>query len=325
MRRGSAWPESSAATSSVVSVDRRCAVSLYDESLLRSPSIRSAMTASARRFGPRKSLGQHFLHDTRVVQRIIDAADLSPEDTVVEIGPGRGVLTRRLVQQAGRVIAVELDSQLCEELPPRLEFPENLQCVLGDAREVDLSGLAYGEAGRNPAGYKVVGNLPYYAANPIIRRTLESEEPPTLALFMVQREVAESMTAVPGNMRLLSVATQFYAEARVVCSVPPSAFRPPPKVRSSVVRLDVRAEPAVAVDDASGFFEVVRAGFSAPRKQLHNSLSHGLRVGTALGSAVLERAGIDGRRRPATLGIEEWAAVYQSWVELREGAECGGG
>ena len=272
------------------------------------------MTAHLR---PRKSLGQHFLADSRVVSRIVEAADLSPSDTVVEIGPGRGVLTRRLVQQAGRVVAVELDSRLCEELPGRLDFPANLRCVMADAREADLPALAAPSPDGTPGPYKVIGNLPYYAANPIVRRVLESSLPPSLALVMVQREVADSMTAAPGNMTLLSVATQCYAEARLVCSVPPSAFRPPPKVRSAVVRLDVRQCPVVAPAEREAFFEVVRAGFSAPRKQLHNSLSHGLGVEPRAGAAILERAGIDGKRRPATLSLEEWVSVAASCRETR--------
>ena len=282
------------------------------------------MNATLRHARPRKSLGQHFLHDSRVVQRIVDAAELSPDDTVVEIGPGRGVLTRRLVQLSGRVIAVELDPDLCRELPSRLDHPPNLGCVTGDAREIELPSLVVDGSGDATGRYKVVGNLPYYAANPIIRRTLECREPPSLALFMVQREVAESMTASPGSMGLLSVATQFYAEARMVCSVPPAAFRPAPKVRSAVVRLDIRRVAAVSVHNREEFFAVVRAGFSAPRKQLHNSLSHGLGIKTSLGAAVLERAAIDGRRRPATLSLEEWAEIYRSWRKLQEEGGSGG-
>ncbi len=274
------------------------------------------MSVTARRPGPRKSLGQHFLSDSRVVSRIVDAAELSPDDTVVEIGPGRGVLTRRLVQGAGRVVAVELDARLCEELPARLGFPSNLQCVLADAREADLPTLMASADVAASGRYKVVGNLPYYAANPIVRRVLESTPPPSMVLVMVQKEVADSMTAAPGRMSLLSVATQCYADARLVCSVPPAAFRPAPKVHSAVVRLNVREKPAVSPADRDAFFEVVRAGFSAPRKQLHNSLSHGLGVETKVGAATLERAGIDGRRRPATLSLDEWAAVCASWQEL---------
>ena len=276
------------------------------------------MNATPRASRPRKSLGQHFLHDSRVIQRIVDAADLSPADTVVEIGPGRGVLTRRLVQHAGNVIAIEIDQNLCQELPSRLDHPANLVSLMGDARKIDLPSLVSDHSEAAMPRYKVVGNLPYYAANPIIRRTLESSGPPSLALFMVQREVADSMTASPGSMGLLSVATQFYAQARQVCSVPPSAFRPQPKVHSAVIRLEIREEPAVKVDNREDFFEVVRAGFSAPRKQLHNSLSHGLGIRTTLGAAVLERAAVDGRRRPSTLSLGEWGGVYWAWQEMKE-------
>ena len=276
--------------------------------------------AAIRRYRPRKSLGQHFLSDSRVAARIIDAALLTPADTVVEIGPGRGVLTRRLVGKAGRVVALELDKRLCEELPSRLDFPENLHCVHADAREVDLPGLVGETSEDSGVGYKVIGNLPYYAANPIIRLTLESEPPPDLALFMVQKEVADSMTAQPGSMTMLSVATQFFAEARTVCSVPPSAFRPAPKVRSAVVKLDVRKQPVVDVADRQVFFDTVRAGFSAPRKQLHNSLSHGLKTEPGIVAGILDQAGIDGRRRPATLSLEEWGRVCAIWQEIR-GAE----
>lgn len=272
------------------------------------------MTANHR---PRKSLGQHFLRDSRIAARIVEAAEVTPADVVVEIGPGRGVLTRRLAHQAGRVVAVELDARLCEELPARLDFPDNLRCVLADAREVDLPSLALPVLAMGQESYKVIGNLPYYAANPIIRRALESAPPPSLALFMVQKEVADSMTATPGSMTMLSVATQYYADARLVCSVPPAAFRPPPKVRSAVVRLDVRERPVVNVPDRNRFFDVVRAGFSAPRKQLHNSLSHGLDIEPGAGVAILERADIDGRRRPATLSLPEWAAVCDAWGEMR--------
>ena len=282
------------------------------------------MTASSRRPAARKSLGQHFLHDSRIVSRIINAADLSEYDTVIEIGPGRGVLTRRLVQDAGKVIALELDEGLLSELPARLDFPSNLECVHADAREADFSGMAHAGEDGSAKGYKIIGNLPYYAANPIVRRALESRFPPSIVLVMVQKEVADSMTAQPGSMTLLSVSTQCYAQARQVCPVPPSAFRPAPKVRSAVVRLDLLEAPAAGKEDLEVFFEVARAGFSAPRKQLHNSLAHGLRVGSSTAAEVLEHAGIDGRRRPATLGVEEWLAICQSWQHLREGVALNG-
>ncbi len=256
----------------------------------------------------RKSLGQHFLADARIANRVVAAAEPDGSDTVVEIGPGAGVLTRRLVEQAGRVVAVELDQRLCEELPERLGFPPNLRVVRGDGREINIDELV-GAA----TPYKVVANLPYYAAAPIVRRFLETVRPPTLMVVMVQREVADAMNAKPGEFTLLSVATQFYAEPSVVAQVPPRSFRPPPKVSSTVLKLAVRAEPPAAVADREEFFALVRAGFSAPRKQLRNSLAQGTGAPAEAVATSLYDAGIDPQRRPATLEIGEWAALDAKW------------
>ena len=284
--------------------------------IVKAPLIVSSPPASK----PRKSLGQHFLVDDRILDRILAAADLTAEDVALEIGPGRGALTRRLLSQAAQVVAVELDDNLAAALPGRLGNPPNLTVVAADARTVDIGSLVGGgvnqERGDRPA-YKVVANLPYYAANPIIRRFLESEWRPRLMVLMLQREVADSMTAVPGKMSLLSVATQYYATPRPVCAVPPGAFRPVPKVTSAVVRLDLRERPAVAVSDTEAFFDLVRAGFSAPRKQLRNSLSHGLGLPGGTVGELLDAGGVDGRRRAETLAIEEWAAVYTAWEAWR--------
>ena len=256
----------------------------------------------------RKSLGQHFLADARIASRIVAAAELNGSDTALEIGPGAGALTRRLVEQAGKVVAVELDQRLGEELPERLGRPTNLEVVQGDGREIDVDALV-----GSGTAYKVVANLPYYAAAPIVRRFLETVRPPTLMVVMVQREVADAMNAKPGEFTLLSVATQFYAEPSVVTQVPPRSFRPPPKVSSTVLKLAVRAEPAVAVADREAFFALVRAGFSAPRKQLRNSLMQGTGAASETVAASLDGAGIDPQRRPATLGIDEWAALDATW------------
>jgi len=271
------------------------------------------------RTGTRKSLGQHFLVDSRIAGRILDAADLSPDDLIVEIGPGRGVLTKRLVGRVKRVVAVELDGELAAALPSRLDFPANLVCKHADARVVDLAGLIAPET-----SYKVVANLPYYAANPIIRRLLESPPKPDVLIVMVQQEVAKNMVAQPGDMGILSVATQVYAKAKLVCSVPPRSFRPPPKVTSAVVRLDVLPTPAADVESEEDFFTVVRAGFAAPRKQIRNSLSQGLRIEPAAGGLILEEAGIDATRRPQTLDIAEWAVIYQVWAKSSHVSEWGG-
>ena len=234
---------------------------------------------------------------------------MAATDVVVEIGPGKGALSRRLLSEAARVIAIEMDGDLAESLPARSGNPANLSVVHADARTVDLSELL-----DDDEPYKVVANLPYYAANPIIRRFLEADHCPTAMVVMVQREVAGSMTAGPGKMSLLSVAVQFYATARMVCSVPPSAFRPAPKVTSAVVRLDILPQPSLDELEAASFFNLVRAGFSAPRKQLHNSLGHGLGLPSTETNRMLEAAEIDGSRRAETLSLQEWLGVYRVWA-----------
>lgn len=271
-----------------------------------SPSRSAAAARPVHR--KRKSLGQHFLADARIANRIVAAAQPAAADIVLEIGPGAGILTRRLVQQAGRVIAVELDAALAAQLPQRLDYPANLSVINADARALDIAAAV-----NNAAAYKLVANLPYYAATPIVRRFLEAELPPARLVVMVQREVADAMCAVPGAMSLLSVATQFYAAASAVAQVPPRAFRPPPKVSSTAVKLLVRAAPAVAVADRDDFFALVRAGFAAPRKQLRNSLLQGSGSTPDAVAAALDAAGLDGQRRPATLSLSEWAALDAAW------------
>ncbi len=266
------------------------------------------MSTFINRAGPRKYLGQHFLANSRVTAKILEAAELDLDDFVVEIGPGRGALTRRLVEQVRRVVAVELDSELARDLPQRLDHPANLTSVEADARVVNMAELIAPET-----RYKVVANLPYYAANPILRRLLESQPKPDLIVAMVQQEVAKNMVASPGDMGILSVATQFYAKATMVCSVPPKCFRPPPKVTSAVVRLDVLPSPVAVLASEKDFFTVVRGGFAAPRKQIRNSFSQGLSIETSVAGAILAEAGIDARRRPQTLEINEWVQIYQEW------------
>ena len=295
----------------MVFVKGRCAVSNLTNHAGHHPSrVRPNGGHSPTRSAKRKALGQHFLHDGRIVGRILAAADIQPDDLVLEVGPGLGVLTRGLAQLAGKVVAVEMDGELAASLPSRLNHPSNLHMVQGDARTIDFSPLT----GDVPS-YKVVANLPYYAANLIVRRFLEADRTPELLVVMVQKEVAESMLAGPGGMTMLSVATQFYAAPSLVCNVPPRSFRPPPAVRSSVVRLEVRATPAVAVQDTQAFFDLVRAGFSAPRKQLRNSLSHGLSEHPALIAQLLADLELDGSRRAETLTLEEWALIYCRWEE----------
>ena len=233
----------------------------------------------------------------------MEAAGVSPEDTVVEVGPGRGILTRELVKLARRVVAVEIDEALAAGLASRTGNPPNLEVLTADARTAPLDFAS---------PYKMVANLPFYAANPIVRRFLEADRQPTLMVVMVQKEVAQSMTASLRRMTMLSVAVQFYGSPRMVCSVPPRAFRPPPKVHSAVVSIDVTPDARKRVDDESRFFQLVRAGFAAPRKQLRNSLAQGLGVSGAAASELLQRAVLDPRRRPGTLTVDEWISLYKA-------------
>lgn len=243
--------------------------------------------------------------------KIVDAAELSSDDTVLEIGPGRGFLTKALAEHAGRVIAVELDGNLIERLREKVAEYSNVEIVEGDGREIDIDILV----GAN-ADYKVVANLPYYAATPIVRRFLEAMHKPRLLVVMVQREVAREMTAEPGKMGILSVATQVYGKPRIVTSVPPKAFRPSPNVTSAVIRIDVYDEPAVEFETPDEFFRVVKAGFSAPRKQMHNNLKRELDMDSDEVMALLRNAGIEQTRRAQTLSISEWGRLYHEFVSF---------
>ena len=255
----------------------------------------------------KKSLGQHFLKDAAITEEIVDAADPGPDEVVIEVGPGTGVLTRALARRFGRVIAVEIDSHLASLLQTELTAFPNVRTVLGDVRDF-LPVQLLREHGSDLMGedgsYKVAGNLPYYVASPIIRHFLESDHKPVKMVVTVQREVGESMVAEPGKIGLMSLAVQVYGAPRIVAHIPASKFHPKPKVDSVVVAIDVHPEPLVS--DPDRFFRVAKAGFRAPRKQLHNSLVKGLNAEGDLVKEALERVGIDGRRRPSTLSIEEW-------------------
>ena len=251
---------------------------------------------------PKKSLGQHFLTDRNILGSIADAADVGPEDVVVEVGAGRGSLTRVLAERAKRVIAVELDDALADSL--RESKPLNVEVLHLDARRVNPAELI-GKCGP----YKMLGNLPYYAALPILRRFLESDCRPTHAAILVQLEVARNLCAEPGDMSLASLGVQLFGRARVARRVPPGAFNPPPKVMSAIVAVDVYDEPAGGVEDVKGFFRVARAGFSAPRKQIRNSLSNGLAMTGADAETMLLEADINPKRRAESLSVVEWAVL----------------
>ena len=255
---------------------------------------------------PKKGLGQHFLADQAALGRIVAAADLTPADTVLEIGPGLGTLTGLLAKEAGRVVAVELDDRLAAVLAERLSGQDNVEIRPGNILHISDFAPLVGPA------YKVVANLPYYITSAVLRHLLERQDPPRLLVVTVQREVAERIIAAPPDMNLLAVSVQFYGRPRLVARIPSGAFYPPPKVDSAVVRIDVFDEPAVSLAEGvsvADYFRVVRAGFGHKRKTLRNALSAGLGLVPAAVEAALAQAGIDPRRRAETLTLQEWAEL----------------
>jgi 16S rRNA (adenine1518-N6/adenine1519-N6)-dimethyltransferase len=256
----------------------------------------------------KKGLGQHFLVDGRVLRRIVAAADLTPQDTVIEVGPGLGILTQELAQQAGRVVAIEADSEMVSALSAIVARHPNLAVVQGDIMRIDPVSLLPSPSGVSTS-YKVVANIPYYITSAVLRHFLEASRQPRLMVVMVQKEVGKAIVAQPGDMSLLAVSIQFYGKPSIVARVPARSFYPAPKVDSVILRIDVYDKPPVDVPSARAFFDTVRAGFSAPRKQLRNSLAQGLAVGTQEAADLLERAVVDPRRRAETLSIEEWGRL----------------
>lgn len=255
----------------------------------------------------KKSLGQHFLTDRNILGSLADAAGVGPDTTVIEVGPGRGSLTRVLAERAAHVVAVEIDDALVA--PLREAMPGNVEVVHADARKADPVVLLGG-----CGAYVLAGSLPYYAALPILRRFLESRCRPNRVAALVQREVADQLCAAQGDMSLASLGVQVHGSPRITRIVRPGSFSPAPKVTSAIVAIDVRDEPVVGIDDLVGFFTVARAGFSSRRKQLRNALASGLDIPQTDATALLVGARINPTRRAETLGILEWAALYQAWL-----------
>jgi 16S rRNA (adenine1518-N6/adenine1519-N6)-dimethyltransferase len=255
---------------------------------------------------PSKALGQHFLSDRNAVSKIVSACDLAADDVVIEVGPGLGVLTERLAEAAGRLIAVEIDAQLSARLRERFAAQPQVTIVEADVLSVAPAALLRTVGLPESTPYIVVGNLPYNIGAAILRHFLEASPAPQRLIVMLQREVAASITAAPGDLGLLGVSVQVYAEARRLFNLSPRAFYPPPKVVSTVLHLDTRPEPLVPLSERERFFRVAHAGFSAPRKQLRNSLAQGLSLTPADVLPAIEAAGIDPHLRPEDLSIDGW-------------------
>jgi len=234
----------------------------------------------------KKSLGQNFLKDRKVLMKIVEAAELDRDDYVVEVGPGKGVLTRELIEYAGRVTAIELDDRLI----PQLREIEDLDLIHGNALDFIPPG----------GDYKVVANIPYYITSPLISHFLESANQPSKMVLLVQKEVAEKICAEPGDMNVLAIHVQVFGKPRIVCNVPAKAFTPVPKVDSAVLVIDVYNEPLV--EDYKRFFGVVHRAFSGKRKKLSNTLPD-------LKERLIELKFAD--LRPEKLSLEDWRKLIK--------------
>ena len=249
----------------------------------------------------KKSLGQHWLHDIDVLEDIAGCADITKDDTVLEIGPGLGTLTRVLVKQAKQVVAVEFDEILAGRLPQELPAT-NLEVITEDILSFDFTKM--------PTGYKLVANIPYYLTSNLIRVISETPNPPSVAVLLVQKEVAERVAVVPGSTSILSITAQFFWEVSLGNIVPAELFTPPPKVDSQILILDRRPKSDLTEADINKLFQLVKAGFSQRRKTLLNSLSGGLGVSKDEVRSKCDAAGIDPSRRAQTLTMAEWNALY---------------
>lgn len=258
-----------------------------------------------------KKLGQNFLIKRGIVDEIVHAAELTPGEPVLEVGPGIGTLTQGLAQSGADVTAIELDRRLLEVLDTTLASYDNVRIVHGDVLKLDVPTIM------NHKPFKVVANLPYYITTPIIMSLLESKLPIERLVVMVQKEVALRMVAKPGtkDYGALSVAVQYYTEPDIVLDVPPKSFLPAPAVTSSVIRCVLRDKPPVDVIDEKLFFRVVKAGFAQRRKTFANTMkTTGLSKDRI--KELLAKANIDGQRRGETFTLQEFADVANAWASL---------
>lgn len=252
-----------------------------------------------------KGLGQNFLQDPLALEEIVSAAEIQPTDTVLEIGPGLGSLTRYLAVSAKEVVAVELDPNLVPLLQAVLIPYSNIRLVQGDILKLSPKDLI------TERDYLVVANIPYYITSAVIRHLLEAEVKPRRIVLTVQKEVAERISAKPGDMSLLALSVQVYGKPRIAARIPASAFFPAPKVDSAVLCVDIYSAPLIKPELLNIFFKLIKAGFSQKRKTLRNSLSSGLHISPTNATDLLTQAGIDPQRRAETLSIEEWEILSE--------------
>lgn len=259
---------------------------------------------------PLKNLGQNFLIDRQVAKKIIEAADLSPSDNVLEIGPGFGTLTSMLAPKIKKIIAIEKDPKMSEVLRETLKDFNNIEIIQADILKLDPKTYLL-------SPYKIVANLPYYITSPLIRKFLESIElSPTLITLMIQKEVAQRICAKPPNMSILAISVQFYAEAKIISYVSKKSFWPQPKVDSAIIKIKPQVKTNKKEINNDLFFKVVRAGFSQPRKQLINNLSKELKIDKMKTREWLLKNKIQPTQRAERLNVEDWIALSKNLLQF---------
>ncbi len=254
----------------------------------------------------KKSLGQNFLVNIGIYQKIIESAAIEPNDIVVEVGPGLGILTDMLADKAGKVIAIEKDSQLVRYLHEHFGNNKNVTIINEDILKFNPSNYELRDT-----SYKVVGNIPYYLTSRLIRDIFERWPRPKFIIFMLQKEVAQRITASPPDMSLLGVSVQYYSKPKIISYVSRGSFYPMPKVDSAIVRLVSSTKSQELKIKGTNFFSIVRAGFAGKRKQLANNLARNLNLSKNIVESKLLSLGIDPRRRAETLTIEEWQKITE--------------
>jgi 16S rRNA (adenine1518-N6/adenine1519-N6)-dimethyltransferase len=263
---------------------------------------------------PKKSLGQNFLVDQSALQKIVAAAEVNADCSVLEVGPGLGSLTRLLAQSARQVVAVELDQRLLPVLEKVLAPFNNVKVAHGDILDLDPTKLL------DEDGYRVVANIPYYITSALIRHLLEAERKPSMLVLTVQKEVAERICAGPGDMSLLALSVQVYGKPKIVGRIPAGAFYPAPNVDSSTLRVDLYAEPLIPSSQLDVFFKIAKAGFGQKRKMLRNALAGGLHLSSEKSGELLESSGVQPTRRAETLSLEEWGKLVEAYLFLMKPA-----
>lgn len=261
-------------------------------------------------FNFQKKFGQNFLIDSNILDKITDAAEITKDDLVLEIGPGIGTMTQYLCEKAGKVIAVEIDSNLIPILADTLSEYDNVSVINEDVLKVDIAKIAKEQNGGRPI--KVVANLPYYITTPIVMGLLEGDAPIASITVMVQKEVADRMQVGPGtkDYGALSLAVQYYSSPKVICQVPPECFMPRPNVGSSVIKLDIYEKPPVSVKDSKGMFKLIRAAFNQRRKTLPNAVSNaGLGISREKCAEALKKLGLSETIRGEALTLTQFSEL----------------